>query len=84
MLKIMSATPAFRGSKMVQVSDDKQGESKVFVNPKQVLAIKKDAKDEDESKTNIFLAAPMDDFNGNVISVKETPAVVAGKFNAEA
>ena len=81
MLKIMSATPAFRGSKMVQVSDDKQGESKVFVNPKQVLAIK-DAKD--ESKTNIFLAAPMDDFNGNVISVKETPAVVAGKFNAEA
>ena len=61
MLKIMSATPAFRGSKMVQVSDDKQGESKVFVNPKQVLAIKKDAKDEDESKTNIFLAAPMDD-----------------------
>lgn len=81
MLKIMSATPAFKGSKMVQVSDDKQGESKVFVNPEQVLAIKKDPKNE---KTNIFLAAPMDDFNGNVISVKETPAVVAGKFNAEA
>lgn len=82
MLKIMSATPAFRGSKMVQVSDDKQGEPKVFVNPKQVLAIKKDAKD--ESMTNIFLAASMDDFNGNVISVNGTPAVVASKFNAEA
>lgn len=82
MLKIMSATPAFKGSKMVQVSNDKQGESKVFVNPKQVLAIKKDP--ENESKTNIFLAAPMDDFNGNVISVNGTPAVVAGKFNAEA
>lgn len=78
----MSATPAFKGSKMVQVSDDKQGESKVFVNPKQVLAIKKDPKN--ESKTNIFLAAPMDDFNGNVISVNGTPAVVASKFNAEA
>lgn len=78
----MSATPAFKGSKMVQVSDDKQGESKVFVNPKQVLAIKKDPNN--ESKTNIFLAAPMDDFNGNVISVNGTPAVVAGKFNAEA
>ena len=82
MLKIMSATPAFKGSKMVQVSDDKQGESKVFVSPEQVLAIKKDP--QNESKTNIFLAAPMDDFNGNVISVNETPAVVAGKFNAEA
>ena len=82
MLKIMSATPAFKGSKMVQVSDDKQGESKVFVNPTQVLAIKKDP--QNESKTNIFLAAPMDDFNGNVISVNGTPAVVAGKFNAEA
>lgn len=82
MLKIMSATPAFKGSKMVQVSDDKQGESKVFVNPEQVLAIKKDPKN--ESKTNIFLAAAMDDFNGNVISVNGTPAVVASKFNAEA
>ena len=58
MLKIMSATPAFKGSKMVQVSDDKQGESKVFVNPEQVLAIKKDPKN--ESKTNIFLAAAME------------------------
>lgn len=82
MLKIMSAMPTFRSSKMVQVSGDIQGESKVFVNPKQVLVIKEDPKN--IAKTNIFLAAPLDDCNGNVISVKGTPATVAGKFNKEA
>ena len=82
MLKIMSVNPAFRSSKMVQISDGKKSGPAIFVNPDQVLMIKNS--EQPGSKTNIFLAAPIDNFSGNLVSVEESPAVVANKLNAEA